>query len=83
LENARFENSDFLKISFDGYDVITAVECLNYLAPEDQEVFFEKVAREHGGKIMILSAQSLARTSIASISHTKAYLKHSRATGWT
>jgi SAM-dependent methyltransferase len=45
IQNARFENSDFLKISFDGYDVITAIECLYYLAPE----------REHGGKIMILS----------------------------
>jgi predicted TPR repeat methyltransferase len=55
IQNARFENSDFLKISFDGYDVITAIECLYYLAPEDQEVFFETVAREHGGKIMILS----------------------------
>ena len=55
IQNARFENSDFLNISFDGYDVITAIECLYYLAPEDQEVFFEKVAREHGGKIMILS----------------------------
>src|ERR1700719_1231052 len=55
IQNARFENSDFLKISFDGYDVITAIECLYYLAPENQEVFFEKVAREHGGKIMILS----------------------------
>src|SRR5450432_429386 len=28
IQNARFENSDFLKISFDGYDVITAIECL-------------------------------------------------------
>jgi len=55
IQNARFENSDFLKISFDGYDVITAIECLYYLAPEDQEIFFGKVAREHGGKIMILS----------------------------
>jgi hypothetical protein len=28
---------------------------LYYLTPEDQEVFFEKVARQHSGKIMILS----------------------------
>ena len=55
IHKARFENSDFLKVSFDGYDVITAIECLYYLTPEDQEVFFEKVAREHSGKIMILS----------------------------
>jgi predicted TPR repeat methyltransferase len=55
IQNARFENSDFLKISFDGYDVITAIECLYYLAPEEQEAFFEKVAREHGWKIMIMS----------------------------
>jgi hypothetical protein len=54
-EKPRFENSDFLNISFDGYDVVTAIECLYYLAPEDQEVFFEKLAREHSGKIMILS----------------------------
>jgi cyclopropane fatty-acyl-phospholipid synthase-like methyltransferase len=55
IKNARFESSDFLRVSFDGYDVITAIECLYYLTSEDQEVFFEKVAREHSGKIMILS----------------------------
>jgi 2-polyprenyl-3-methyl-5-hydroxy-6-metoxy-1,4-benzoquinol methylase len=55
IQNARFESSDFLRVSFNGYDVITAIECLYYLTPEDQDVFLEKVAREHSGKIMILS----------------------------
>ncbi len=54
LANARFESSDFLGVSFKGYDVIVAIECLYYLTPEDQEAFFEKIAREHRG-ILILS----------------------------
>jgi predicted TPR repeat methyltransferase len=56
IPNARFESADFLRTSFKGYDTIAAIECLYYLAPEDQEAFFEKAAREHSGKILILSA---------------------------
>jgi cyclopropane fatty-acyl-phospholipid synthase-like methyltransferase len=55
LRNAQFEQRDFLNMSFEGYDVIAAIECLYYLAPEDQEAFFEKLAREHRG-LFLLSA---------------------------
>lgn len=51
---ARFETSDFLSVSFKGYDIIAAIECLHYLTPKDQEAFFEKIVREHRG-ILILS----------------------------
>ena len=55
LPNASFEKSDFLNVSFEGYGVITAVECLYYLTPEEQEAFFAKVGREHRGKPLIIS----------------------------
>jgi predicted TPR repeat methyltransferase len=55
LPNARFETADFLRTSFAGYDVITAIECLYYLSPEEQEEFFVKAAREHPGKPLLLS----------------------------
>jgi 2-polyprenyl-3-methyl-5-hydroxy-6-metoxy-1,4-benzoquinol methylase len=38
IQNARFEISDFLKISFDRYDVITAIKFLYYLAPESSRL---------------------------------------------
>jgi SAM-dependent methyltransferase len=56
LSNAIFENADFLTTSFQGYDTITAIECLYYLNGEDQQAFFSKVAREHAGKLLIISA---------------------------
>jgi cyclopropane fatty-acyl-phospholipid synthase-like methyltransferase len=55
LANATFENSDFLNVSFSGYDVIVAIECLYYLSASEQEAFFDKVAREHSGKPLIIS----------------------------
>jgi len=55
LPNASFENSDFISASFSGVDVIAAIECLYYLTPEEQEAFFAKAAREHAGKVLILS----------------------------
>jgi SAM-dependent methyltransferase len=55
LPNASFQVSDFLNISFAEYDVIAAIECLYYLSPDEQEVFFRKLADEHAGKIFILS----------------------------
>ena len=55
LPNASFEVSDFLSLSFAGYDVIAAIECLYYLSPDEQEAFFGKLATEHAGKIFILS----------------------------
>src|ERR1700730_5700998 len=33
LANTLFETSDFLSVSFKGYDVIAAIECLYYLTP--------------------------------------------------
>ena len=31
IRNARFKSSDFLAVSFKGYDVIAAIECIYYL----------------------------------------------------
>ena len=55
LPNASFQASDFLNVSFAGYDVIAAIECLYYLSPTEQETFFKKLASEHAGKIFVLS----------------------------
>jgi len=54
--NASFEASHLLHVGFAGYDVIAAIECLDYLSPTEQEAFFCKLAREHAGKVFILSA---------------------------
>lgn len=56
LPNASFEASDFLDVDFAGYDVVAAIECLYYLSPTEQEAFFGKLASEHAGKVLILSA---------------------------
>ena len=55
LPNARFESADFLQTSFEGYDVIAAIECVYYLSLEERGAFLEKVAKEHPGKILLLS----------------------------
>jgi cyclopropane fatty-acyl-phospholipid synthase-like methyltransferase len=55
LPNARFENADLLQISYKGYEVIVAIECIHYLSHLEQGTFLEKVAREHAGKILLLS----------------------------
>src|SRR4030095_10751115 len=49
LPNARFENADLLQISYKGYEVIAAIECIHYLSHP------EKGAREHAGKMLLLS----------------------------
>jgi SAM-dependent methyltransferase len=54
--NARFECGDFLNVSFGGYDVIAAIECLYYLSREEQHEFFDKVKREHAGGTLMVSA---------------------------
>jgi SAM-dependent methyltransferase len=55
LRNARFETADLLETSFEGYDVIAAIECIYYLSRQEREAFLEKVAREHSGKMLLLS----------------------------
>jgi SAM-dependent methyltransferase len=55
LPNARFESADFLQTSFEGYDVIAAIECVHYLSLPEQGAFLEKVVKEHSGKILLLS----------------------------
>jgi 2-polyprenyl-3-methyl-5-hydroxy-6-metoxy-1,4-benzoquinol methylase len=55
LRNAKFETADLLDISFGGYDVIAAIECIHYLSHEEQGAFLAKVAREHSGKLLLLS----------------------------
>jgi SAM-dependent methyltransferase len=55
LRNARFESADFLQASFEGYDVIAAIECVYYLSLEERGAFLKKIAKEHTGKILLLS----------------------------
>lgn len=55
VPNGRFEAADFLNISFRGYDVIAAIECLYYLSGQEQGAFFQKVADEHPGRLLVLS----------------------------
>jgi predicted TPR repeat methyltransferase len=55
LKNASFVASDFLAVNFAGYDVIAAIECIYYLAPEEQEAFFQKLTSEAAGKLLIIS----------------------------
>ena len=59
LPNARFENADLLQSSFRGYDVIAAIECIYFLSHQEQGAFFEKVAREHAGKMLLLSGPTI------------------------
>jgi hypothetical protein len=55
LPNARFETADLLDVSFEGYDVITAIECIHYLSHQEQGAFLRTVASEHSGKMLFLS----------------------------
>jgi len=55
LPNARFESADLLHTSFQGYDVIAAIECIHFLSHPEQGAFLEKVAKEHAGKLLLLS----------------------------
>jgi len=55
LPNARFETADLLDKSLAGYDVIAAIECIYYLSHQEQGIFLKKVAREHSGKLLLLS----------------------------
>jgi SAM-dependent methyltransferase len=55
LRNARFEVADLMEISFRGYDVITALECIHFLSHPEQGAFLAKVASEHSGKLLFLS----------------------------
>lgn len=61
LANAEFVVSDFMSVSFENYDVVTAIECVYYLSRSEQEQFFKKMAREHRGKPFILSAPIIGR----------------------
>jgi len=55
LRNARFESADLLRASFEGYDIIAAIECIYYLSLQERKTFLEKIAQEHGGKMLLLS----------------------------
>ena len=55
LPNARFESADLLRTSFEGYDIIAAIECVYYLSLQEQGAFLERVAQEHSGKMLLLS----------------------------
>src|SRR5580692_8640119 len=47
--NAVFRTADIMDISPEGYDAITAIECLYYLSAAERDVFFERLHREHNG----------------------------------
>jgi SAM-dependent methyltransferase len=53
--NAEFQCSDFLAVPFADFDVICAIECLNYLSTDERTLFFEKLCSEHHGKPFIFS----------------------------
>jgi 2-polyprenyl-3-methyl-5-hydroxy-6-metoxy-1,4-benzoquinol methylase len=53
LPNAAFEAQDFLDVTFAGYDVIAAIECLYYLTPNEQEAFLRKLRSEHAGTFIV------------------------------
>lgn len=69
LRNASFVTADFLDISFAGYDVIAAIECLYYLAPAEQEAFFRKLEIEHQG-LFVLSGPIIGSNEY------RTYFKH-------
>jgi 2-polyprenyl-3-methyl-5-hydroxy-6-metoxy-1,4-benzoquinol methylase len=62
ISNAKFVRSDFLQVSFEGYDVITAIECLYYLSHAEQNDFFVKIAHEHAGKTFVLSTPIIGKS---------------------
>lgn len=62
LKNATFKQTDFIECSFEGFDIITAIDCLYYLKPEEQERFFQKVAKEHAGKLLIISGPIIGQS---------------------
>jgi len=55
LANARFDCADLMETSFRDYDVIAAIECIYYLSRREQGAFLERVAREHSGKVLLVS----------------------------
>lgn len=80
IPNARFEISDFLETSFEGYDVIAALECIYYLSPSEQESFFLKLASEHAGKTFVLSGPIIGsnkhRTYFTDAGIRKTFARH-------
>src|SRR5262249_17398932 len=62
---------DFLDVPFGDFDVIAAIECLYYLSNEEQDAVLAKIAREHRGRTVIISAPI-----IGSNQHRK-YFTHS------
>jgi cyclopropane fatty-acyl-phospholipid synthase-like methyltransferase len=55
VPNARFDTADLLDIPLRGYDVIAAIECIYYLSHQEQGMFLSRVAKEHSGKMLLLS----------------------------
>lgn len=55
VRNAGFRTADLLDTSFGGYDVIAAIECIYFLSHQEQGEFLDKVARQHSGKLLLLS----------------------------
>jgi len=63
LPYAQFQVGDFMSTPFSGYDVIAAIECLYYLSQEEQQDFFDKVGREHPGKVLLLSGPIIGQNN--------------------
>ncbi len=68
LANAQFKNGDILEADFTGHDLITAIECIYYLSPDEQERFFVKIAKEHSGRMLLLSAPIIGENRFRAIS---------------
>ena len=58
LPNARFESAHFLQTSFEGYDVIAAIECVHDLSLAEQGALLKKVAEVHSAKYFCFRVQS-------------------------
>lgn len=56
LANADFQVRDQRDQDLKGFDVIAAIESLNYLAPAERERFFARLASEHRGTFIMMSA---------------------------
>lgn len=56
LSNATFAVEDMKTIPFGGFDVIAAIEVLNYLSEEERAAFFARIAAEGSGTFIMATA---------------------------
>ena len=56
LPNAEYLVGDQRTQSLIGYHVVSAIECLHYLAPTERDDFFARLSREHRGTFLMMTA---------------------------